>query len=518
MAHWYVDPVFAGSPRRVRRWMPIFVGAVVARLCYWMLVRPHWVPDADADQYVQISRALAAGRGFSLVFPQLALHETAFRPPLYPFLLAPGAWVFGDALWPARLLNVLIGSAVAVLAGVLTARIGGRVAGLVAAGVVAVYPPLLANDTVTLTEPLALALLLGALLLIDARRWARAGVAVGLLLLTRPNGYLVLVILAAWLVVRLDLKRAAGFVAIALLVFFPWLVRNEIQVGTWRPTTSDGFTIAAMYAAPARAAGTFVDPVFSHAYDDTDHRFAQFDEALWNQKLTREGAKGAVENPWYVWRTVRRNFRGYFEINPPLNHYPEKNDGRDWRFRQDVLPCFYVVTIAGLVGLARRWRDARVVVLIATTAQFVALSLLLVAPPRLRAPFDLACCIGVGLLVDSIWSHAQRREPRRGEPRAIAAPQLARHARRVAFRCPSLAFTVKVATFMRRGWWSDSLGPWSVLFSPGQKKAYTSRRWPAASMKGDAPPGPASVDVLPSSGAPTVTREHAARGPRGQIA
>ena len=39
--------------------------------------------------------------------------------------------------------------------------------------------------------------------------------------------------------------------------------------------------------------------------------------------------------------------------------------------------------------------------LLAVVAQFVLLSLVLVAPPRLRAPFDLAMCLGAGLLVAS---------------------------------------------------------------------------------------------------------------------
>lgn len=59
---------------------------------------------------------------------------------------------------------------------------------------------------------------------------------------------------------------------------------------------------------------------------------------------------------------------------------------------------FYVVTVAGVVGLMRRWREPTALVLIALGTQFAVVSLLLVAPPRLRTPFDVICCIGVGLL------------------------------------------------------------------------------------------------------------------------
>ncbi|MDQ3462676.1 MAG: glycosyltransferase family 39 protein [Actinomycetota bacterium] len=394
-------------PERLRRWAPMFAAAVIIRLAYWAFVIPDWKPDADADQYLRISRTIADGGGFSLVYPQLELHPTSFRPPLYPYLLTPGSWIFGEAIWPARLLSVALGSVVVVLAGVIATRIGGRLAGLVAAGAVTLYPPLLANDTITLTEPLALALLLATIVLVDDDRWCWAGLAAGLLLLTRPNGYAVVAILAVWCWRRLDLRRAAALGGVALLVLVPWLVRNQVQVGTRRLTTSDGFTLAAVYGLPGREAGHFVDPASSREYEDLEYRLARFDEPVWNGLLLNDGIAGIREDPYHVWYVVRRNFRGYFDLSPELNEYPERVDGRDMDLREDVRPVFFVVTILGLIGLTTRWRDPRVIVLVGLTAQFVVLSLLLVAPPRLRAPFDLICCIGVGLLVAAI---AERRE------------------------------------------------------------------------------------------------------------
>ena len=392
---------------RVRRWWPVFAVAAGARGLYWALVTPHWRPASDAVQYWGLGYALSNGDGFSMVFPQLEMHPTAFRPPLYPALLAPGSVLFDDALWPHRLLNLVIGSAVAVLAGVLAARIGGRRAGIAAGLVVALYPPLIANDTVTLTEPLALLLLLGAVLAADERRWALSGAACGLLLLTRPNGYLVVAILALWLWRAVGWRRGLGLVGVAAVVVVPWLVRNQVQVGTWRLTTSDGFTIAAVYNTPAQEADNFVDPVFSPAYSDLDHRFAQFDEAGWNARLTDESIEALKHNKRYVGTVAWRNARGFFELDPSLNRYPERVDGRRWSFRQAVLPLFFVVTVAGIVGLARHRRDPRVVVIALLTAQFVALSLLLVAPPRLRAPFDRAMAIGAGRAI--AWANESWR-------------------------------------------------------------------------------------------------------------
>lgn len=400
------------TQQRLRRWLPVFVGALAVRVAYWVLVLPDYVPIADADQYRRLGRSVAAGRGFQLVYPQSFLHGTAFRPPLYPTVLAPGFALFGSgSLWPARLLSVLLGSLVVVLAGVVAARIAGRTAGLATAVLVTVYPPLLANDTVVLTEALAFALLLGAVLLVDSRRWLPAGLALGLLVLTRPNVYLVLLILAIWVWRTIGVRQAAGLVAVTALVVAPWLVRNHLHVGTWRPTTSDGLTIAAVYAEPAQEADTFVDPVFSPAYRDYGHLLSRYNEANWNRDLTREGLDGLRAHPRYLFTVANRNFRGYFEFDTSLNRFPEDSDGRVWRFRQDVLPLYWLVTAAGLAGMgyAVRHRQPLAIVLMLVAGQFVALSLVLVAPPRLRGPFDLAMCIGAGVLVAELVGFRERR-------------------------------------------------------------------------------------------------------------
>ena len=368
----------------IRRWGWLFGVAVAARIAYWVGVTRTWRPMSDADQYLRIARSLAGGDGFGLAYPQLVHHPTAFRPPLYPLILTPGAWLFGDAVWPARVVTLLVGSVVAVLAAVLATRIAGRRSGIVAGLLVAVYPPLLANDTITLTEPLAL-LLLAAVLLADDDRWVWAGIVLGGSLLTRPNGYGLVAVVAIWVGSRLGWRRGLGVAGVALLCLAPWLVRNRVQVDTWKPYTSDGFTTAAIYSDPARAAGHFIDPVFNPAFGDPRHRLAQFSEADWSDVLTSDALHGVRTDPAYVWYTVRRNFRGYFEINPSLNTYAESADGRNFDFRRPLLPVFYVVTVLGLVGLVRFRRDQRTIVLFCIGLQFAIVSLLLVAPPRLRA-------------------------------------------------------------------------------------------------------------------------------------
>ena len=339
--------------------VPVIVGAVV-RVLYWVAVTPDWTPRSDADQYLSLARALGAGDGYSLVFPQLELHATAFRPPLYPLLLAVPQWVFGDGvLWPARLLSLGLSLGVITLTVVYTSRIAGRAAGCAAGIAVAVMPSLIANDTVTLTEPLALLL---------------------------------------------------------LLVVAPWIVRNQIQVGTARLTTSDGFTLAAIYAPPAREAGGFVDPVFSDWYLGTEYKLLQFDEAKWNEALTRLALESIRDRPGYVPEVVGNNLLDYFEMRTERNEVAERLDGRNLDFRRATLPLFHAYLVAGLAGIAVSVRDRRTWPMILIVSQFAVLSLLLVPPPRLRAPFDLMRCIGIGFLAGSLLSR------RRGQPHPPGDP------------------------------------------------------------------------------------------------
>jgi hypothetical protein len=85
------------------------------------------------------------------------------------------------------------------------------------------------------------------------------------------------------------------------------------------------------------------------------------------------------------------------------------------------LPLFYLVTVVGWFGLLARRRDPGVVLLIVTAGYFMVSSLLLVAPPRLRAPFDIISCIGVGLAW-AWWSGRRSRPDSQGEQAGDLGP------------------------------------------------------------------------------------------------
>jgi 4-amino-4-deoxy-L-arabinose transferase-like glycosyltransferase len=384
------------------RWRDLIVVlavALMARVVYWVLVTPDYSPDSDAAQYFDLARNIVNGRGYAMTFPQLELHPTAFRPPGYPYLLAAVFKVFGvdNGVGAGRVLSMMCGLVAIALVYVLVRRISTPTAALVAGLCMALYPPLLANDTVLLTESLSLALLAGVLLALAVRRWPVAAVLCGLLILTRASAQYLMIVLAIWVLWQMGWKRALGFLAIVAAVLSPWFIRNQIQLGSPSFVTSNGFNLAGTYSPAARESQRFVDPVIDDRFNQ--FRLAQFNEGDWQDQLQAFAIEDLKSHPGQVPGVLYRNAQHLFEFTPAFNEWAENADGRNLDFRNSTLPLFYVVTVVGVFGLVVARRDPRALLVGAVGAYFVLGSLVLVSPPRLRSPFDMCCCIGVGLAV-----------------------------------------------------------------------------------------------------------------------
>ena len=393
------DQAPASGAHHVPLWtVPVLIAALTRGL-YWAAVHPAWVPRSDAAQYVGLARSLAAGDGFTAAFPSGVAHATAFRPPLYPALLAVPTAVFGpDALWPGRLLSLLIGLAVVALTVVYVRRIAGDRAGFAAGLAVALLPSLIVNDTITLTEPLGLLLVVGILLALDDRRWILSGALTGLLLLTRPNAYLVVAVMAVVVWRTVGLRRAAAAVGICLVVVAPWAVRNAVQVGTPKLATSDGFTLAAIYGPPAQETGGFFDPTVAPWFRRNGVTALERDEAAWSNRLVAIAVDGVRDRPSSVLDRMWSGAGTMLELPGHRAEEAEWVDGRSITFRDATLWLFPLIVVAGSIGTVLRIRDRRTWPAIAIVGQFVAVSLVLVSVPRLRGPFDLLMCFGVGYL------------------------------------------------------------------------------------------------------------------------
>jgi 4-amino-4-deoxy-L-arabinose transferase-like glycosyltransferase len=196
--------------------------------------------------------------------------RTAYRPPLWPLLLGGSdvvARTVGIQRWTAgRLVQAVIGTAIAGLVGLIAAELCGAAVGLVALGLAAVFLPLILDGTTLISEPLFVALELAAVLAAlkhgrsaSGLRWAVAGgVLVGLASLTRLNGVVLALPLAVAMATRgsgRSLRAAAAFAVAVVLVIAPWTIRNAAVLGAFVPvSTETGPTLLGTYNPAARAA------------------------------------------------------------------------------------------------------------------------------------------------------------------------------------------------------------------------------------------------------------------------
>ena len=223
----------------------------------------------DPDTYRQLARNLLAHGTFGYRIPeaatgQLALQPTAYRPPLYPLLLAAVGWP--DAVGPISvgLLHGFLGVATVLLVYCLARAWGLGRWGWCAAGLVACDPILVNQSSLVMTETLAALLAVAALLgLTRLSRLPRtsaalqAGAVVGLAGLCRPTflvwgaALALTLLLPPWPAPACDrppwaarLRLAGAFVAALGLVLSPWAIRNLKALG--RPivtTTHGGYTL-----------------------------------------------------------------------------------------------------------------------------------------------------------------------------------------------------------------------------------------------------------------------------------
>ncbi len=255
------------SFRRHWWWMLVVCGvALGARVA--ILLWQGALLNQDVDAYLEIARHVAAGEGFSKDQP---LHPTAYRPPLYPLLVAAVFKAGGSPICVGMIQAVL-----GVLTTALTLRLGqllglGSVA-VVAALLVAIDPLLVQYTSLPMTETLCAALVAmwcWLVLEFPARRQAGDpirfwppllhGAGLGLICLCRPGFLAVAGIAALWMtwhiatawraggrrvVLRREVTAVLSCLIGLMLVLGPWMVRNAIVMGKATPaTTHGGYTL-----------------------------------------------------------------------------------------------------------------------------------------------------------------------------------------------------------------------------------------------------------------------------------
>jgi len=204
----------------------------------------YWVDKPlthDEHEYLTLARNLAAGNGF--VYDSAVESGTAQRfgrAPGYPLFLAAldaGRPVPSSTPAIVKFVQSFIGAITVWLIGGIALQSAGPRAGVAAAFIAAVYPPLVWIPAYALSEALfcLVALLTVAVLQraadadsqsIGVRLAIVAGVLTGTATFIRPAMLVSLPLVLVWLAVRRQPARAAALAVATALVILPWTVRN----------------------------------------------------------------------------------------------------------------------------------------------------------------------------------------------------------------------------------------------------------------------------------------------------
>jgi 4-amino-4-deoxy-L-arabinose transferase-like glycosyltransferase len=268
----------------------------------WVLVFGRVEVGADEALSYQVAAAnLAEGRGYSYLLGG----ATAHWPPGYPTLVAFAYVVLGVHVKLGLAVNVVLGTATAVLLYAVARQMMGRAGGVVAGAVYAVLPAPIFFTGLFLAETTFLFMLVGFLalaLFLPDRPWKpiALGVAVGLAALTKGEGALLLVIpLAMWWggVPRGPwLRRSAVLLAATVLTIAPWTIRNAIEMDAFVPVaTNASTTLWAGHNSEANGGPTYPPAALlariPKGLDPTRH---EVEEA---RLLRREAVHWAIRNP-----------------------------------------------------------------------------------------------------------------------------------------------------------------------------------------------------------------------------
>jgi len=211
----------------------------------------------DRDNYRRIAEQIASGEGY--IDPD-AHSSTAYRPPLYPLLLAAVLFCGGDNV-SIGIVQLLLGTAIVWFTILCGRRLGLNRAALVAGLLVAVDPLLLHQTVLVMTETLATFLAALLLWICLGRQTAGLkfvlGVVLGLCCLCRPTFWAFgALAVTVWMIIECGACKTAQerrpacwqsamlMAAGMTLVIAPWGIRNAVVMG--RPiitTTHGGYTL-----------------------------------------------------------------------------------------------------------------------------------------------------------------------------------------------------------------------------------------------------------------------------------
>jgi 4-amino-4-deoxy-L-arabinose transferase-like glycosyltransferase len=249
----------------------VLVSAFVARASVLVWAGRRFPPAADGVYYHALATRIAAGLGYTWLWPDGKVTYAAHYPVGYPALLAGAYRVFGASYVVGGWLNALLGSIAALAAHRLALRAMSPRWAFVAGGAVALHPALVFYTPAIMTEGVTASLLaIAAWLVASARergpgpwhvRILLVGLVLGVATLVRPQSLALAPFFGAMAAAPLASWRERGVCSamallVALAVCAPWTARNCTRMGRCALVSVNGGWNLAI-GADASAHGTW---------------------------------------------------------------------------------------------------------------------------------------------------------------------------------------------------------------------------------------------------------------------
>jgi 4-amino-4-deoxy-L-arabinose transferase-like glycosyltransferase len=204
----------------------------------------HWGAweAVDSIQYLTLAKSLAFHHVFSLD-PQ-TLVPTAYRPPLYPALIALLWWRESPPLLAVLLIQAMLGALTVGLVYLIARDVFDRTTAVLAAAGMILAPMTCHFTVVPLTETLFTFLVIMGIFLWGRGHVVATGLSLGLAMLTRPTllpfliCLLLLPLLPAW---RRYWRSHLLIFILAIGVAGVWVVRNAMVFNRFIPVASSGW-------------------------------------------------------------------------------------------------------------------------------------------------------------------------------------------------------------------------------------------------------------------------------------
>ena len=408
----------------------------------------------DDIWYHQVANGLADGRGFSDPFASLlgGRHvagdagdpiPTAFHPPFFPMLLAVFSKVGLTSYTAHQLVGCALGACTAAVAGLVARRLWDARAGLAGAGIAALYPQLVANDSTLYSESLyglVIAVVLLAAIRFHDEPGRGRGIALGAALAaaayTRQEALALAFLLAPWVAWRARPRDAALVLAVLAVLAAPWAIRNTttfdqpVVLASGEGAVIAGANLPRTYHGPLMGGWDFYG-----LYGTPAGRHPVLNEAVQSDRWRKEGVDYARDHagrlPAVAAARIGRTW-GLYPLNPRERAAQVAFvQSKIRRVELAAYPAGFVAWALALVAaVALRRRGAMLWPLAAPILLVTAVSVVGYGDPRFAQAGNVAVVVlaGVGAVVaaDGAISRWRRRagRPASGSepaPRAAAA-------------------------------------------------------------------------------------------------